>query len=202
MTVKVEFEALAEAADYFRAVPEVSAKAATLAINQVATRGGLRLIQDSIMDQVAFPQDYLKGDRLGVTRFATETNPEAVIRARKRATSVARFARGNVIGRPGVSVEVHRGNSTYLKKAWLVRLKRGASLTEDNYNVGLAVRVKPGDKINNKISEHQSWLVPGHVALLYGPSVDQVFRDVADQVSPKIGELVAAEFFRQFERLS
>jgi hypothetical protein len=40
------------------------------------------------------------------------------------------------------------------------------------------------------------------VALLYGPSVDQVFAEVADKVAPTIGDLVAAEFHRNFARLS
>lgn len=202
MTVQIDIEALASAQQFFETMPQIAAKASSLAINQVAQRSGMRTIQQEMMDQVAFPKDYLKGDRLRVTRFATEANPEAVITGRKRATSLSRFAKGAVIGRAGVSVEVKRGNVTALKRAWLVRLNKGASLSEDNYNVGLVVRIKPGEELRNKKYEHQSWLVPGSVALLYGPSVDQVFRDVADQVSPAIANQVADEFFRQFERLS
>ena len=98
---------------------------------------------------------------------------------------------------------VKNGQSAYLRSAWLVRLRKGASLTEDNYNVGLAVRVKPGDTIAGKHSKHTAWLNPEHtVALLYGPSVDQVFRDVADDNGPKLLNLVANEFFRNFERLA
>jgi hypothetical protein len=45
------------------------------------------------------------------------------------------------------------------------------------------VRLKPGEQaVMGKKTTHQSWLVPGRVALLYGPSVDQVFRQVADDV--------------------
>lgn len=199
--IKLEIAALDGLVSYMQAIPEVSNKAASMAINQVAQRGGMRLIRDDILDQIAFPKDYLSGDRLRIAQFATPDNPTAVIRARKRATSLARFARGNVIGRAGVTVEVGRGHTTRLAQAWLVRLKKGASLTEDNYNIGLAVRVKTGEEIKNKKYTHKSWLVPGHVALLYGPSVDQVFRDVADQVGKPIAEMVATEFTRQMERL-
>ena len=159
------------------------------------------MAQDAIMEQIAFPRDYLQGDRLAVSSKATPSHLEAVIRARKRATSLARFADGTV-GKPGVTVTVQRGHSTFLKRSWLVKLKAGTSKTEDNYNVGLAVRIKPGDKIVGKHSTHQAWLIPNQVALLYGPSVDQVFRDVADQIGEPIAQLVADEFFRQFERLS
>lgn len=201
MAVTIQIDALAEAIDYFKVLPEKSSKAASMAINKVANRTGMTTARDEILKEIAFPKDYLQGDRLRVSRNATPDNLEAVIAARQRATSLARFARGGVIGRAGVSVEVGRGSSTLLRQAWLVRLKKGASLTQDNYNVGLAVRIKPGDELRNKKYEHQSWLIPGVVALLYGPSVDQVFRDVADKISPKIMDQVEAEFFRNFARM-
>lgn len=207
MTISVEFEGLGGAGDYFRRMPDQSAKAASMAINQVATRGGMKLAQDAIIDQIAFPKDYLRtGDRLMVTRFSTPESLEAVISGRKRATSLARFAQGQALNKVGLSVRVKNGSSSPLRSAWLVRLKKGASLDEDNYNVGLAVRVRSGD-ITNKNATHQSWLVTPNekgagVALLYGPSVDQVFRQVAGQIGEPIGELLAAEFFRQFDRIT
>jgi hypothetical protein len=202
MAVKIEIDALESTVEFLRAVPETGRQAMSMAINKVAPGSGMKLARETIMEQIAFPQDYLKGDRLMVSRFSTPENLEAVIRARHRATSLARFARGAVIGRAGISVEVGRGDTTRLKAAWLVRLKKGASLTQDNYNVGLAVRIKAGEEIRNKKYEHRSWLVPGHVALLYGPSVDQVFRDVADQIGEPIGKMVSDEFFRNFRRLT
>jgi hypothetical protein len=204
MTVGVDVFALDDAIDYFTRVPEVSARAARLALNGVAKRGGMRLARDAILDQIAFPKDYLTGDRLAVTQFATEKSLETVISARKRATSLARFAQGQPIGskaKLGVRVTVGKGNATVLRDAWLVRLRKGASMSEDNYNVGLAVRLKPGERLSNKVSAHKSWLIPNAVALLYGPSVDQVFRDVAGDIAKPVADLVAAEFFRQFDRL-
>ena len=189
-------------ATYFRTAADAAVPAMRMAINDVATRGGMALIREEMTDQIAFPRGYLTGDRIGVTKRATNANLEAVITGRKRATSLARFTSASTINQKGgVSVRVSRGRTTYLKQAWLVRLKKGASLDEDNYNIGLAVRLRPGEKLNKK-TVHQSWLVAGQVALLYGPSVDQVFQEVAGDVVDPISEMVQDEFFRQFARLT
>ena len=189
-------------ATYFRTAADAAVPAMRMAINDVATRGGMALIREEMTDQIAFPRGYLTGDRIGVTKRATNANLEAVITGRKRATSLARFTSARTINQKGgVSVRVSRGRTTYLKQAWLVRLKKGASLDEDNYNIGLAVRLRPGEKLNKK-TVHQSWLVAGQVALLYGPSVDQVFQEVAGDVVDPVSEMVEDEFFRQFARLT
>ncbi len=206
MTIHSEFEGLGDALQYFKTFPQQASRAAALAINQTLQRQGLKLIQHDMYEQVGFPRGYLNGDRLGVSQLASAGNLEGVIRARKRATSLARFAQpGTPVGskaQTGITVRVRNGNSTYLRGAWLVRLKKGASKTEDNFNIGLAVRVKQGDRIAGKSSEHRSWLVPGRVALLYGPSVDQVFRDVAEDTGPEILKMVSTEFLRQLNRLT
>ncbi len=206
MTVESTFVGLDGLSDYYKAFPLRTKRAARLAINRVIAREGMKAIQDEMYAQVNFPKNYLKGDRLFVRQYAVESNLEGVILGRKRATSLARFAApGTPIGsRKGssVTVQVNRGSSVHLRNAWLVRLRRGASMSEDQFNVGLAVRLKPGETINNKKSAHRSWLVPGQVALLYGPSVNQVFDDVAEKEGPEILNLVADEFFRQFDRLA
>ena len=134
-------------ATYFRTAADAAVPAMRMAINDVATRGGMALIREEMTDQIAFPRGYLTGDRIGVTKRATNASLEAVITGRKRATSLARFTSARTINQKGgVSVRVSRGRTTYLKQAWLVRLKKGASLDEDNYNIGLAVRLRPGEK--------------------------------------------------------
>ena len=195
-----------ELRDYLKRLPEITELAMQMAINTVSSRTGMSLIKKNMLNEIAFPSGYLNADRLRVTKRATRSNLEAVITGRKRATSLARFVTsGTVVNsrrREGVSVRVKRGKTTYLKNAFLVRLKKGASLSEDNYNIGLAVRLSAGEVLANKNTQHKSWLVPQKVALLYGPSVDQVFAEVAEKVGPKIADLVATEFFRNFERLS
>ena len=203
-SVSVDIEGLTDAESYFKNFPKVTAQAAAIAINYAVSRGGLKMLQDEMLGQVSFPSGYLSGDRFGPSEFASPTKLEGAVKARKRATSLARFAApGTPLGRTNGSVQVRvkTGRSTTLRNAWLVRLRKGASLTEDNYNVGLAVRVGKGERLAKKYSEHRSWLVPGAIALLYGPSVDQVFKDVAEVQSSRILDMTSAEFFRQLERL-
>ncbi|ENL7150955.1 hypothetical protein AB5S46_003934 [Salmonella enterica subsp. enterica serovar Newport] len=196
-----------ELKEYLEQVPEIANNSIRMAINSVAAGKGMTLIKKSMTDEISFPSGYLNADRLKLTKRATQTNLEAVITGRKRATSLARFVTGGAMVANskrggGVQVRVKKGKTTYLKNAFLVRLNKGASLTEDNYNIGLAVRLSAGESLSNKRSQHKSWLVPGRVALLYGPSVDQVFAEVSETVAPKIGDMVAAEFHRNFARLS
>ena len=209
MTIITEFEGLGDLELYFRTLPELSKKAMRLAINTTVARGGLKYLTEEMYSQVAFPAGYLKGDRIGVTKYATENNLEAVITGRKRATSLARFAApGTPLGSRrggGVTVTVRRGKTKTFTTGWLVRLRRGKSLTEDSYNVGLAVRVKQGDSIIGKHSAHQAWLNPQHtVALLYGPSVDQVFSGVINdhRSAQHVMSLVESEYLRQLNRLA
>lgn len=189
---------------YFKTFPDTAKVAIRIAINDTVKRKGMAVIRNNMMDQINFKKDYLTGDRLGIQKLATNDNPEAIIRARDRATSLARFASGSVAStqRGGVSVRVKKGRTTYIKRGWLVRLRAGASLSDDHYNLGLAIRLGPGEKLTNKKTTHKSWLVKGSVALLYGPSVAQVFDDVRTEVTQPIASLVEAEFLRQLARLS
>ena len=206
MTVSVITSGSKELLEYLDTMPEIAKRAMRLAINGTAKGKGMTAIKRQMLDEIAFPSGYLNADRLRVTSLASDNKLEATITGRKRATSLARFVTGNpVVGskrQGGISVRVQKGRTTYLKEAFLVRLRRGASLSEDNYNIGLAVRLKAGETLANKRSQHQAWLVPNKVALLYGPSVDQVFAGVIEELRPVIGDEVAAEFHRQFVRLS
>ena len=186
---------------FFERAPDIATQAARMAINDVAQGSGMKLIKQKMTDEIDFPTGYLSADKLGVAKRARNTDLEAIIVGRKRATSLARFSNSRVPGKSPVTVTVRKGRTVTMRNAFIVRLNSGASLTEDKYNLGLAVRLKAGETLNKK-TDHRSWLVPGKVALLYGPSVDQVFSEVADDVLDPIGDMVGAEFFRQFARLS
>lgn len=205
MKLDTELVGLDDAEDYFRAVPVASKKAASIAINQTMKRGGMRLIKDEMLDMIAFPEGYLGDARLGITKYATENDLMGIITGRQQPTSLARFADpstpiGSFNG-GGVKVTIKKGQQRFLRNAWLVKLKRGETKSPDNFNIGLAVRVNQGESIGGKYSKHKSWLVPGTIALLYGPSVDQIFRDVAQDRGADILNLVGAEFTRQLDRL-
>lgn len=181
---------------YFNALPDIAEKAASLAINDVAERTALPLARQDILGQVAFPADYLKRpDRLGISKKASPKSLSAKITARDRPTSLARFAPAQTpqnTRKTGVRIEVKKGSRKVLKRAFLVNLKNG--------NIGLAVRLKEGEKIDNKRDE-AARLAP-NVYLLYGPSIDQVFRDTAQDIEPQITSQLTKQFLRQFARLT
>jgi hypothetical protein len=176
--------------------------AAIRSINRAADAGRTKA-QRAIMEQVNFPSGYLNpsAKRLFVSRKAQRGKLEARITARSRPTSLARFSTGPAQRGAGVRVEVQPGRSVVLPRAVLVRLRGGSGPVEPRSNMGLAVRLKPGDSLRNKRSVVK--LAKG-LYLLYGPSVDQVFLSndgtgVADDLAPEIAESMAAEFMRLLE---
>lgn len=196
MTVSVIADALSDVASYFEKLPEVATQAAALAINTVSTRQALPMIRREMRDQLSFPEGYLEtSDRLAVVRKATRNTLQATIRGRDRATSLARFRTGgqnpaNTRGR-GVRLQLKRGQTRILRKAFLINLRGG--------NTGLAVRLKPGESLQNSTGAVE---LAANVYLLYGPSVDQVFQTVSGDVAPNLLDQATNEFFRQYARLS
>lgn len=195
MTVVIKGDLLNEVSKFFEQMPEIATQAARMAINDTAERKAVKEFKRDIESQVNFPSGYLdRPDRFGLTRKATDARLEAVITARDRATSLARFASGQTPASTRgkkIVVQVKRGQTRVLKRAFLVNLKNG--------NIGLAVRLKPGESMANSVAAVR---LDNNVYLLYGPSVDQVFRSVAENSLPMIGNEVTKEFYRQFTRLS
>jgi hypothetical protein len=193
MSVSIFANALDDMRAYFEQLPDVAEQAAVLALNDVATREGYSLITQTMSKQTNFPKGYLKS-RLNVVRKATRGSLEVAIRGRDRATSLARFAEGqspaNTRGR-GVRVKIKPGQQRLLRKAFLVSLRNG--------NTGLAVRLKEGETLEHSQAAVQ---LANNLYLLYGPSVDQVFRGVAEETAPVLTGQVSRQFLRQFARLS
>jgi hypothetical protein len=198
----IDFRGLEGLATYFKRFPETAEKAARLAINDAADKA-VTLARRAIIEQVAFKPSYLDSTRLGVKQRARGADLEAVISARDRATSLARFALGTVaFGRPKRPPRVRvkqGGGATSFKRGFFVKLKRGNALTEDSFNIGLAVRLKKGESLAGSQAAAK---LGGGVYLLYGPSVAQVFNTVRDDIAPEVAEFAAFEFHRQFRRLS
>lgn len=194
----INFSAIDNLVDYVEAFPVKARTAARIALNDVADGEGLAMLRRDVEAEVSFPAGYLNDERLGVTSRARDNSLAVVITGRQRATSLARFARGqSVATKGGITVTVKPGNSKPIKRGWLVNLRRGNA---DGGNLGLAIRLKPGEKLQNK-HDVQRIKLDDNVYLLYGPSVDQVFRDVAVDDAPAILQQVEREFFRQFFRL-
>lgn len=193
-TYVVAVEGLAELKS-FDTLPQDILVAARRAVNKTTDRAyaasgrGIRM-------QVNLPARYVTGKngRLRIKSKASGTRLEGVIEGRQRPTSLARFASGGAPGRKGgVTVEVKPGGARFMKRAFLMRLRSGAQLTDTKFNLGLAIRLREGESIRNK---REMIRLDRNLYLLYGPSIDQVFRDVADDVAPQTADYLEAEFAR------
>ncbi len=196
--------ALPDLERYLTAFPGKAHEAARIAINYAADGPALKLLRAGIQAQIAFPTGYLNDpSKIRVSSHATNANLVASVSTRQRATSLARFAAAAYPQPKGtpLAVTVRPGHTETLKGAFLVRLRRGASVSEDNFNVGLAVRLKPGDSLRN-VKSGRTVQLDKNLFLLYGPSIDQVFDEVAEEQSDAIGSEVASEFTRQLARLT
>jgi hypothetical protein len=188
---------------YLAQLPEVTTEAARIAINEVATGEGMKLLREGVYEEIEFPKGYVE-PRIVVTRKAYNKSLEAVLSARQRPTSLARFAQNQTpesTRRTGVRVQLRPGSTVTLPKAWLQRLKSGkAQIDEGSANIGLAIRLKKGEKFRNKKIVAKSF--GGGVYLLYGPSVNQVMLGVIDEKLPEIQTALTGRFLYQFQRLS
>lgn len=193
MNLAIHTRGLLDVQRFYDRLPDVAARAASLAVNDTTTRTALPQIRNDMGAQIAFPSGYLKlPSRLGVTRKASPQSLEARITARDRPTSLARFSTPTGARTKGIRVEVKRGARKLLKKAFIVGLKNG--------NSGLAIRLKDGEKVEGKRDE--AVRLSKNVYLLYGPSVDQVFKGVAPTKDAIIQRELSKQFLRQFARLS
>lgn len=193
---------LAEMQDFLALAPQATKRAARLAINDTTRRTAVPRSVEEMNALVAFPAGYLTDkNRFQITRLATEDNLEAAVVARQRPTSLARFTTGGSVGKAGVRVRVSPRGSRSMGRAFLIRLPQGRVLTEEAFNLGLAIRLKPGEQFVNK-KEVVAKAMGRGLYLLYGPSVDQVFRSVSQDISPEIAEELSRQFFRQFARLT
>lgn len=204
--LEINFDGVKELKQFFDTAPEATTTALRDTING-AVRFGYAESSRQIRKQVNFTQDYIgsvaQGNRLRVSRYATSENLEGTISATQRAVSLARFAENRSLGgKQGVTVRVKAGGaSRKMASAFLIALQAGsAAVTTDNYNVGLAIRLKPGERVANKLKAVRFSENDPTLYLLYGPSVDQVFNTVRDDVTPAIEGYMETEFYRQFDR--
>lgn len=190
-------EALRSIEDLDKNVEDSARMAVNRTIDWARTRAA-----EEILRQVNFGKSYLTGrdGRLAVTKRARGEDLEAVITGRQRPTSLARFTETRDPGltrrEGGVRVQVKPGSDKFMKRAFLMRLRAGARLTDTQYNLGLAIRLRPGESLGNKTKIQQ---VNSNLVLLYGPSVDQVFRTVAPEISGRVEEYLENEFTRLLE---
>lgn len=175
-------------------------RAAVRAINKIA-RDARAEAARKIRDQVNLPARYVSPSqkRFYVSKQAQGRSLEARITAQGRATSLAQFIPGGARkGQRGVHVEVAPGKARLMKKAFVIPLRQGNASVDTKYNLGLAIRLRPGERLQNKTFAKR---VESGLYLLYGPSVSQVFRandgtGVASDMAPEVANDLTAEFLR------
>lgn len=162
--------------------------AALRAINRTADRTRTRSAR-MMLEQVAWPASYLNTPgRFQVIERAKRASLSATIRGRRTPTSMARFVKSSGKGKPtrvevtpGVAKRIGGGN---IQSSFLMKLTNG--------NTGLAVRTtggKPTGSYKPRQLSENLWLI-------YGPSVDQVFRSVREDAVPEAEEFLEGEFMR------
>ncbi len=207
MSARITALNLLDISEFLGDRPEVARKAARLAINDTTKKKAVPLYRRLMQAEVEFPPGYLNDpDRFGQTKQATEADLSATITARFRPTSLARFAPGQseegARRTGGVNVKVNRGGGARrIKRAFFVRLRRGRD-TADGNNLGLAIRLKPGERLRGRKKGGSGVQLAPDLYLLYGPSVDQVFREASVAGSPEVADDLLKEFTRQWIRLS
>lgn len=187
-----------------RAVAGESVTATMRAVNYAAKRARTEASRQ-IRDQINLPARYVN-ENLKIEFKATRARLRSVISARTRPTRLARYgakqltrkAKGPAKGDPlrgiasgrkqaGVSVSVKRGGSRRkMRKAFLVPLRRGRMPGETS-NMGVFIRTGRGKK---------------DIKHLYGPSVDQLFRRIREELAPSIRIDLASEYARQMDLLT
>lgn len=151
------------------------------AVNRAVDRAKT-LTDKDIRDNIRIKKSDL-ARRLSIVKRATVDNPEAVLQASDDPTSLAQFRTSN--RKRGVTVEVEPGRRKEMKRAFL--------LYGDKV---LAIRLKPSETFRNK--KYVKQLGDG-VYTLYGPSVDQAFRLVAEDRVDEIASFLENEFLRLSE---
>lgn len=158
-----------------------------------------------IRHDISFTASYVKS-KLALVKQANGNSLEAIIRGQRRATSLARFIQGSkTVGgasrRTGVTIMVRPGRTLHLKGAFLIKLRAGGATTDTVFNLGLAIRLPPGQ--SPKKSQAAKALGKG-TWLLYGPSVQQAFINnegggEAKDMTVEIQNVVEDEFNRQLD---
>lgn len=206
MSARITAVNLLDVEEFLQTQPAVARKSARLAINSTTSRKAVPRMRRAMKEEANFPRGYLEDEnRFGQEKRATDNDLTASIVARFRPTSLARFTNDSPEGARrtgGVRVRVNPGGgATRIGGAFFVKLRRGSDAS-DGFNVGLAIRLQPGQSLRGRKKGSQGVELAPNLYLLYGPSVDQVFREVSVAESPAVADDLQKEFIRQYVRLS
>lgn len=194
----VLLDGLSEMRGTLDAIPAKVQRNAVRAVNYAARRGRTDA-QKEIEAQVAFPRGYLspRNGRLTVDT-AKSIDDQAEIRGRFRPTSLAQFVTSGKPASPGkrptpITLAVREGHSTRSSRMFLIRLRAGTADIDTKSNLGVAIRLRPGERVEGK---HTMVQMKNGLYLLYGPSISQVYRTVSQEQIPDVEQYLLKEFQR------
>lgn len=177
MEIKLEITGEAGVNRLLRNLGPAGQRALVRAVNKTAT-SARKIARKEIRRDVALQPSYIQG-KLALIR-ARKGHPEATIQARRTPVLLTRYGARNVFaGRKseglsrrikGVSVKVAaKGRRKIVKGGFFLRLRRGT--VSGAGALGIARRI---GKRRYPIE------------VLFGPSVDQVFEDVREEIAPQV----------------
>lgn len=184
-------------------LPAKAAKAARIAVNRSAEKARAASARRA-RARANFPARYVSAaeGRLAVKTKATDSSLTAVVSARQRPTSLARFVSGPAKARQvGARVQVKPGVAKYLKNAIFVKLRQGQASTDTKFNLGLAVRTKGNRRPSAAYKPVQ---MKNGLWLLYGPSVSQALLSargtgIWPEMTDEVFDNMMSEFYRQLD---
>lgn len=202
MEINIEEMRIDTVRDRMKRFPETARNASSISLN-LAIRQARMLGIAELRKQIAFPSSYFPNSpydgKLRISQNATPQVPEAVLTARHQPTSLGRFVVEKDSKGRNLRIRIRPGSvPKKIGNAFIVRLRRGRILDDNNFNLGVAIRLKPGQSIRGS---RTAKAFSNGLALLYGPSVDQAFKSVRNDIASPVARSLASNFVRQFERL-
>lgn len=190
MSYEIDASQVGAGRKFLRGMKRAAENAQYRAVNRVASKTRTRAskrIREDVRLKAAYVNKNLK-----VVKKARRDDPNAIIRARQRATRLARYGAKQLTKRaPGAQGDPSRGIAAGRKAAGVaVNVARstgrskmpGAFLIPLNNSGLMGVFIRRGGRLQH----------------LYGPSVDQLFRRVRGETHEKVAEDLEAEYRRQF----
>jgi hypothetical protein len=198
VTLEVEVRGLEDFEAYFAKAPEATVEAARRAINAGARRLASKA-SEQIRKDVAFrPCELYSPRNTGKITVAPASSEslEARVRGAGSPTLLAKFATNAPSGaaRRGLKprVKVDPGKTVTLNRGFFVRFKNGV--------VGIAVRLKPGERlVNKKGAGYPLRRGDSGAYILYSVEVDQALAVAGQDRLDEVADFVRAEFFRQLD---
>lgn len=196
--IQIEVVNLGKHVDEFAKAPAAATEAARIAINDGA-RYLARESSASIRKTLAFNPRELwsaanpKAGKVS-TLLASSKSLEAVVRGADDPTLLGRFATNPGARRTPPKVKVSPGQLKEMRRAFFLKFRNGA--------VGLAIRLKKGERLLNHRGPTYPLRGDPNALVLYAPSVDQALATAAPDILDATAERVRDEFLRQFDRLT